>query len=75
MTREIFFLKNYAENKDFFLRFKKAQNEVEESGLQVSFNTFQQPSTSLTIKTNCIKPYPFDPEICSILIFQKSIWN
>ena len=45
MTREIFFLKNYAENKDFFLLFKKAQNEVEESGLQVSFNTFQQPST------------------------------
>ena len=28
-----------------------------------------------TVKTNCIKFEAFNPEICSILIFQKMVWD
>ena len=55
--------------------FKKALYEVKASGLQLSFNIFRQPSTWHTIKTNCIKLQTIDPEICSILIFQKRVWE
>ena len=47
MKGEIFFFKSYAENvavklvPELFLFFKKAQYEVKESGLQLSFNIFQ----------------------------------
>ena len=55
------FLQNYAQNEterqvsDLFSFFKKAYYEVKESGLQLSFSMFEQPSTWHTIKTNCIK--------------------
>ena len=44
ITREIFFLKNHAENEvgrlgaDLFLFFKKALYQVKASGLQLRFN-------------------------------------
>ena len=47
ITRQIFFLKNHAENEagrlvpDHFLFFKKALFEVNASGLQLSFNQFR----------------------------------
>ena len=62
-------LKKYVENKagrpvsDLFLFLKIAQIEGKESGLQLNFNMFQQPSTWYTIKTNCIKPLAIDPQI------------
>ena len=43
----MFFFKNYAENEarrlvsNLFLFFKKAQNEVKASGLQLNFNLFR----------------------------------
>ena len=55
------FLQKQAENEagrlvpDLVLFFKKAYYEVKESGLQLSFSMFEQPSTWHTIKTNCIK--------------------
>ena len=42
---------------------KKSVNEVKASGLQLSFNVFQQPSTQNTIKTSYIKLQAMDPEI------------
>ena len=47
LDREIFFFKNYAENKagrpvpDLFLFSNKGWYEVKASGLQLSFNIFQ----------------------------------
>ena len=52
----------------FFLLFKA-------SGLRLSFNIFLEPSTWHTIKTNSVKLYTIDPEICSNLSFQKKIWK
>ena len=75
------FLQSYAENEagrlvpDLFLFFKKAQYEVKASGLQLSFVILRKSSTCHTIKINCIKLQIIDPEICSILIFQKRIWD
>ena len=60
---------------DLFLFFKKALYEVKAIGLQLSFNIFQQSSTWHKIKTNCIKLQTNDPEICSILIFEKRVWE
>ena len=46
MIREIFFLKNLAENQarklvpDFFVFLKKALYEVETNGFQLSFNIY-----------------------------------
>ena len=57
---------------DFILFFKKALYEVKACVLQLSFNIFRLPSTWHTIKTNYIKLYITDLEICSILTFQKS---
>ena len=57
------------------LYFKKALYEVKAIGLQLIFNIFRQLSTWHTIKSNCIKLQTIDPEICSILIFQKRVWE
>ena len=79
-TIEMFFFKNYAENEagrlvlDLFLFLIKL-NEVKAIGLQLSFNIFRYPWTWYTIKTKCIKLQTINPEIYSILIFQKSIWD
>ena len=75
ITKEIFSFKNYAEYEagwlvpDLFMFFKKAWCEVKVSGLQLSFNKFQQ--TCHTIKRNCIKFWTNDSEICSISLFRK----
>ena len=45
----------------FFLKY--AQYEVKASGLKLSFNIFQQPSTQDSIKINCIKFQAIDSEI------------
>ena len=73
----MFFFKSHAENDAwrlvpylFLFFFKKKA-----SGLQLSFNIFRQPSTWYTIKTSCIKLQTIDPEIYSILIFQKRVWD
>ena len=60
---------------ELFLLFKKALYEIKASGLQISFNIFWQSLTWRTIKTDCIKLQTIDPEISSILIFQKTIWE
>ena len=60
---------------DFILFFKKALYEVKACDLHLSFNIFQLPSTWHTIKTNYIKLYITDLEICSILTFQKSVYE
>ena len=39
------------------------------------FHYVSQPSNQHTIKTNCLKFYTYDPEICSILIFQIRVWE
>ena len=38
---------------------------------------FRRPPIGYTIKTNCMKfhPEPVDPEICSIFIFCKRVWD
>ena len=59
---------------DLFLFFKYALYEVKASDLQLNFNIFRQPSTQDSIKTNGIKLQTIDPEICSILIFQRKVW-
>ena len=58
-----------------FCFFKKALYEVKASDLQLSFNIFRHPSTWPTIKPNCIKLQTTDPEICSIFVFQKRVWE
>ena len=60
---------------DLFLFSKKALYEVKASGLQLSLYTFRQPSTWHTIKTNFIQRQNIDLEICSILSFQKRVWE
>ena len=62
IARQIFFFKDHTENDagrlapDLFLFFlKKALYKTKASGLQLNFNTFRQPSTWHTIKSNCIK--------------------
>ena len=81
IPREIFFCKSYAENEegklvpDHFLFFKKASYQVKASGLQLDFTIFRQPSNQHTIEKNCLKLYPVDPQICSILIFQIRAWK
>ena len=54
---------------DLFLFLGKALYEVKAGGLQLSFDTFRQPSTCHRIKADCIKPWSIDPKISSILIF------
>ena len=56
-----------------FSHFKKPLYKVKESDLQLGFNTFRQPSTWHRTKTNNIKLQTIDPEISSILIFQKRV--
>ena len=79
IRKQIFSFKNHAENEAgtivpyLFLFFEKALYEAKSSGVQLSQNLFQQPSTFNSIKTNCMKLQTTDPEICSILIFQKSV--
>ena len=58
-----------------FCFIKKALYEVKTSGLQLSFNHFRQFSAWQTINTKYIKLQNIDPEICSILIFQKRVWK
>ena len=77
-TREIFFFKNHAEDEagrpvpDLFLFFKKALYEIKASCLQ--FRISIAPNWHI-IKKNFIKLQIIDPEICSILIFQKRVWE
>ena len=58
MTVKMFFFKNHAESEagrlvpDFFLFLNKGLYEITASCLKLSFNTFRQPSTWHTIKTN-----------------------
>ena len=56
---------------ELFLFFRKALYELKANGVQLSFNEFPQSSTWQTIKTKHIKLQNIDPEIYSILIFQK----
>ena len=56
-------------NPHLFLFFKKGLYEVKASGLQLSSNIFRYPSTWHAIKTNCIKLWTIDQEICSISYF------
>ena len=44
-------------------------------GVQLNFKIFRQPSTCHARKTNCIELKTTDPEIYSILIFQKRVWK
>ena len=60
---------------DLFLFFKKALHEVKTTGQQLSFKHFRQSSTWQAIKTKYIKLLNIDPLICSILIFQKKVWE
>ena len=77
----MFFFKIYAENEirglapDLSLFFEKVLYEVKANGLQLSFNTFRYSTTRHTIKTKCLKLQTIDSEICSILIFQKMVWE
>ena len=79
-NRNIFF-KYHAENEagrlvpDLFFFFRKALYELKASGLQLSSHHFRQSSTWQTIKTKQIKLQNIDPDICSILIFQKKVWE
>ena len=78
--RNILF-KNHVQNetrmliRKLFLFFKRAFYEERAGGLQLSFNIFWQSSTWHTIKTSCIQFQTTDPDICSILIFQKRVWE
>ena len=80
-TRKIFLQKSYRKrgretsSRPLFAFFKKALNQVKESDLQLSLNIIRQFTTWHTIKTNCIKLQTTDPEICSILIFYKRVWD
>ena len=58
-----------------FLIFKKTLYKIKESGLDPGFTASRQPSNQHTIKTNCIKLQTINPEIYSILIFQKTFWE
>ena len=60
---------------DFFLFFKKSLSEVKANDLRLSFNIFRQPSTCYAMKINGIKRFTFDLKICSIFIFQKTVWE
>ena len=46
---------------------------VKANDMQLSFNIFRQPSPWYTIKIICVKFYTIDPDIWSILNFQKRI--
>ena len=73
--------KNHAEKKtgtvvqNPFIIFEKALYEVKARGLELSFNMYCQPLTWHTIKTNYSELQANDTHICSILIFQKKIWD
>ena len=77
----MYFFENYVENEagrlfsNLYLFSKKAQYEVKSSDMQLSLNIFRQPSTWHKIKTNCIKLKTIAPEIYSILIFWKRVWD
>ena len=62
---------NQFQSSFYFFEFTKY--EVKAIGQQLSFNVFQYPSTQDTIKIKCTKPQTIDPEVCSILIFQKRV--
>ena len=82
-TREMFFFRNHAENKAgrlvpvclFFFFKKRALYKVKASGLQLGSTIFRQHSNQHRAKTNCITLQATDPEIYSILIFQKRVWE
>ena len=57
----------------FLKRFNIWRKQVVSS--LVSIYIFRQPSTCHAIKTNCINLQAIDPEICSILIFLKRVWD
>ena len=79
--RNIFYLKIMQKKRQGdqfqtpFCVLKKALYEVKASGPQLRFNIIRQPSTWHTMKTNCMKLQIIDPEICSILFFQKRVWE
>ena len=60
---------------DLFSFFEKALYEVKANGLKRSFNIFRWTSTWRMIKTNYIKFSITDPEICSILVLWKRVWE
>ena len=66
------FFRNHAGNQAGRL-FPDQFYEVKGNGLQFSFNIFRQSSTQHRVKTNCIKLQTIDPEIYSILMFQKRV--
>ena len=80
-NRKIFFFKNHARNwagrlvSDVFLFFEKALYEIKVRGQLLHFIIFRQSSTEHTIKPNYIELSTNDPQICSILIFQKRVWE
>ena len=80
-NKKIFFFKNHAASEagglvpDLFLIFKTVLQKLKAIALQLTFNIFRQRSTWNTIKKNCVKLQTMYPETCSILIFQKRIWE
>ena len=77
-VRNIFF-KNHAENEagkiilDLFLFFKKPLYKVRASDQHLSLNIVWQTLTRTYINN---KLYSIsDPQICSVLIFYKKIWD
>ena len=61
--------------KTTFCFSKKALYQIKVSGLQLDFAIFPQPSNQHTIEKTCLKLYPINPEICSILTFQIRVWE
>ena len=53
--------------------FLKILYEVEANCLQLSFN-INTYWTWYTMKTNCIKLYTIDPDVCSIFSFLTNLW-
>ena len=80
-NKKKFFFKNHAASEagglvpDLFLIFKTVLQKVKAIALQLTFNIFRQRSTWNTVKKNCVKLQTMYPETCSILIFQKRIWE
>ena len=58
-----------------FCFLKKTLYELKAEGLQLSFNIFRYSSTQHTLKTNCIKLQTLHQGVCSILDFQKRMWE
>ena len=79
--RKIFFIKKYKVNQvgrlvpNHFLFIRRALYEVKRRDMQLTFNLFRWPSTWYIMEINCLKLQTIDPEISSVLIFRKKVWQ